>query len=56
MRRYFLGIVIAVVYVAYSVVLRGQHSEPMVAAMRETLSGLGIPKHQIKVDYFSGYA
>jgi ferredoxin-NADP reductase/Na+-translocating ferredoxin:NAD+ oxidoreductase RnfD subunit len=31
-------------------------TQSMVAAMRDTLSRLGIPKHQVKVDYFSGYA
>jgi uncharacterized protein with FMN-binding domain len=31
MRKYFLGIVIAVVFVAYSTILRHQHSEPIMA-------------------------
>ena len=28
----------------------------MVKSMQETLEGLGVPKHQVKVDYFSGYS
>lgn len=31
MRKYFLGIVIAVIFLAYSTILRHQHSEPIVA-------------------------
>jgi uncharacterized protein with FMN-binding domain len=31
MRKYFLGIVIAIVFLAYSTILRHQHSEPIVA-------------------------
>ena len=31
-------------------------TQAMVSAMQGTLSGLDIPKHQVKVDYFSGYA
>jgi ferredoxin-NADP reductase/Na+-transporting NADH:ubiquinone oxidoreductase subunit NqrB len=31
-------------------------TQSMVRAIRSLLIGLGIPKHQIKVDYFSGYA
>lgn len=31
-------------------------TQAMVSAMQDTLSKLGIPKHQVKVDYFSGYA
>lgn len=31
MRKYFLGIVIGIIFLAYSVVLRHQHSEPVVA-------------------------
>lgn len=30
--------------------------QPMVKAMRDSLVELGVPKHQIKLDYFSGYA
>jgi len=31
MRKYFLGIVITIIFVAYSTILRHQHSEPIVA-------------------------
>jgi ferredoxin-NADP reductase len=31
-------------------------TQPMVKAMRGILANLGVPSHQIKVDYFSGYA
>lgn len=31
MRKYFLGIVISVIFVAYSTILRHQHSEPIIA-------------------------
>lgn len=30
-------------------------ADAMVEAMKSILTGLGVPKHQIKVDYFSGY-
>jgi ferredoxin-NADP reductase len=31
-------------------------TQPMVSAMQKILSDLGIPKHHVRVDYFSGYA
>lgn len=31
-------------------------TQAMVADMQDILAGLGVPRHQIKVDYFSGYA
>lgn len=34
--------------------ISGTH--PMVEALQVTLQSLGIPKHQVKVDYFPGYA
>ena len=34
--------------------ISGTH--PMVEALQETLYSLGVPKHQVKVDYFPGYA
>jgi ferredoxin-NADP reductase len=33
--------------------ISGTH--PMVKALQEILSNLGVPKHQIKIDYFPGY-
>jgi uncharacterized protein with FMN-binding domain len=33
MRKYFLGIIIAIIFVIYSLVLRHQHSEPVVAPL-----------------------
>jgi ferredoxin-NADP reductase len=34
--------------------ISGTHA--MVVAIQAVLASLGVPKHQIKVDYFSGYA
>jgi ferredoxin-NADP reductase len=34
--------------------ISGTHS--MVNGMQDILSGLGVPKHQIKTDFFPGYA
>ena len=31
-------------------------TQSMVKAMRDILANLGVPRHQVKVDYFSGYA
>jgi ferredoxin-NADP reductase/Na+-transporting NADH:ubiquinone oxidoreductase subunit NqrB len=31
-------------------------TQSMVRAMQDILAGLGVPRHQVKVDYFSGYA
>jgi glycine betaine catabolism B len=41
-------------YMEYTFYISG--TQAMVSAMKAVLSDLGVPRHRVKVDYFSGYA